>query len=143
MTGISQLIKKEMPLNLALGIVFDTKNRKILITKRKKETQISGLLWCFPGGKIEYEDDLEDDLKKKIREKTGLIVESLGSVFAESHFREKGKMFSVYYLCELVGGKEKLCDEFEELKWVSPSEVEEYFETELHPALREYLRDLG
>ncbi|MBI2043030.1 NUDIX hydrolase [Candidatus Pacearchaeota archaeon] len=143
MAGIGQLINKEAPLNLALGVVFDTERKKVLIAKRKKQAQISGLKWCFPGGKIEYEDDLEEAIKNKIKEKTGLRVESLGSIFAETHFRNEGKMFSIYYLCELIDGKEKPSEDFEEMKWVSPGEVEDYFKTELHPSLREYLKDLG
>ena len=143
MTGISQLINKEAPLNLALGVVFDTERKKILIAKRKKQAQISGLTWCFPGGKIEYEEDLEEAIKNKIKEKTGLRVESLGSIFAETHFRNEGKLFSIYYLCEFIDGKEKPSEDFEEIRWVSPDEIEGYFETELHPALREYLTDLG
>lgn len=143
MVNASQILSKEVPLNLALGVVFDTKNKKILITKRKKQALITGLTWCFPGGKIEYEDNLEDALKEKIKEKTGLKVESLGMIFAETHLRDKGKLFSMYYLCELLGGTEKFSEEFEEMRWISPNEVEDYFETELHPALKEYLKDLG
>ena len=143
MTSMSRMIEKEAPLNLALGIVFDTERKKILIAKRKRQAHITGLTWCFPGAKIDYEQDLEEAIKIGILEKTGLRVESLGSIFAETHFREEGKLFSIYYLCELVGGKEKLSEEFEEMKWISPNEVEEHFETELHPALREYLEGLG
>ncbi|MEK6819815.1 MAG: NUDIX hydrolase [Nanoarchaeota archaeon] len=142
MTNISHMIEAEVPLNLALGIVFDTENKKILIAKRKKQAYITGLTWCFPGAKIDYEQDLEEAIKLGIKEKTGLRVESLGSIFAETHLRNEGKLFSVYYLCELISGKEKLSDEFEEMKWISPSEVEEHFETELHPILREYLESL-
>ena len=142
MTDTSQVLSKEVPINLALAVVFDTEKKKILIVKRKKQSQISGLLWCFPGGKIDYEEDLESKLKKKIMEKIGLRVESLGSIFAETHSRNGGKLFSVYYLCELIDGKEKLSEDFEEMKWISPKEIENYFESEIHPALKEFLRDL-
>ena len=143
MTEISQVLSREVPINLALAIVFDTERKKILITKRKKHSRISGLTWCFPGGKIDYEDDLENKLKEKIKEKLGLRIESLGSIFAETHSRNGGKLFSIYYLCELIDGKEKLSEEFEEVRWISPKEVEKYFESEMHPALKEYLVDLG
>ena len=42
-----------------------------------------------------------------------------------------------------IDGKEKLSEDFEEIKWVSPDKIESYFGTEFHPALKEYLRDLG
>lgn len=143
MTATSSVMSKEVPLNLALGVVFDTENKKILIAKRKKQATISGLTWCFPGAKIDYEQDLEEAIKVGIKEKTGLRTESLGSIFAETHSRNGGKLFSIYFLCEFIDGKLKISEEFEEMKWISPSEVEEHFETQLHPALREYLESLA
>ena len=110
---------EKAPLNIALGIIFDTEKRKILIAKRKNKTNITGLTWCFPGGRVAYEKDLEKELRNKIKDKTGFEVESLGSIFAETHFN-KGALLSIYYLCELVGGKEKRDGEFDEIKWISP-----------------------
>jgi len=143
MADTSQILSKEVPINLALAIVFDTERKKILIVKRKRESQVSGLRWCFPGGKIDYEDDLENKLKRKIMEKLGLRVESLGSIFAETHSRNDKKLFSVYFLCEFIEGKEKLSEDFEEIKWISPREIGNYFQFEIHPVLKEYLKDLG
>jgi len=143
MTSTSQILRKEEPINLALAIVFDTENKKILIVKRKRQSRVSGLQWCFPGGKIDYEDDLEIKLKDKIKEKLGLRVESLGSIFAETHSRDGEKLFSVYYLCELISGDEEISEDFEEIKWISPKEISNYFNSEIHPVLKEYLLDLG
>lgn len=131
-------VERKKPLSIILGIVFDTATKKILISKRKKKSQITELTWCFPGAKINYQEDLEKEIKRKIKEKTGFEVESLGSVFAETQPEKEG-LLSIYYLCEVVGGKEKPCSECEELKWVSPNEIENYFRKSLHPNLKEYL----
>ncbi|MEK6760357.1 MAG: NUDIX hydrolase [Nanoarchaeota archaeon] len=139
MTNVIKLVNKGAPINLALAVIFDTENKKILITKRKKRAQITELIWCFPGGKINYDEELEKLLEEKIREKLGLRVANLGSIFAETHSKEKGKLYSVYCLCEFIGGEAKLGEEFEEVKWVSPEEIEEHFGSDLHPALKEYL----
>ena len=124
---------EDIPLNLALGIVFNTETKKVLIAKLRDYSA-----WSFPGGKIEYGKDLGSELKKKIKEKTGLNIENLGAIFAETRSERNG-VLSIYYLCEFINGKEKLCEQFEELKWVSPDEIEEHFDMELHPHLREYL----
>ena len=142
MTNAVGLVSKEVPLNLALAVIFDTERKKILITKRKVPAHITERVWCFPGGKIDYDDELEKLLEEKIREKLGLRVASLGSIFAETHSRDSGRLFSVYYLCEYIEGNEKLNEEFVEVKWVSPEEIEEHFGSDLHPALKEYLLEL-
>lgn len=134
-------VEKQRPLSIILGIVFDTKTKKILISKRKNKSQITELTWCFPGGKIEVGEDLEKEIKRKIKEKTGLEIESLGSVFAETNLGNEG-LLSIYYLCEFLGGNENPSEEYEEFKWVSPGKIEDYFGKELHPHLKEYLINL-
>lgn len=141
MAEMIQLSERKAPLNIALGILFDTNSKKIFIVKRKKPSHITGLTWCFPGMKIIYGNDIEKELKRKIMEKTGLVIESLGSVFAKTYSEENG-LLSVYYLCEIIGGKKKLGEDYENSKWVSPNEIEKYFGVSLHPNLKEYLMGL-
>lgn len=127
---------------IVLGIIFDPKERKILIGKRKKDTYIEKLTWCFPGGKPEYNEELEESIKREIKEETNLDVESLGAVFVKT-YPERRDLIAVYYLCEMIDGEENPEHDFEELKWVNPEEIEKYFTTSLHPNLKEYLLHLG
>lgn len=124
-----------------LGIVFDTKTKKILIGKRENDPYIRELSWGFPGGRPEYGEELEDGLKREIKRKTGVEVESLGTIFAKT-YPENRKFLTVYYLCEVVGGEEKADKKFTEIKWVEPKELEEYFTTSFHPKLKEYILGL-
>jgi len=124
-----------------LGIVFDTKTKKILIGKRENDPYIKELGWCFPGDMPCHEEDLEECLKKKIKEFTEIDVESLGVIFAKS-YPENRKIMSVYYLCEIVGGEAKAGGKFVDVKWVDPEELEKYFTTSFHPKLKEYILGL-
>jgi len=124
-----------------LGIVFDTAKKKILIGRREKDPYVPELKWCFPGGRPEYGEDLEEALKKEIKKKTGLNVESLGAVFARVP-EEKEEFLLIYYLCEAIGGKEKAGEKFKEIKWVKSEELEKYFTTSFHPKLKEYIMNL-
>ena len=124
-----------------LGIIFDPKTKKILIGKRENDPYIKELGWCFPGGIPNYDEELEEALKKEIKNKTGLDVESLGAVFAKI-YPEKKEFLSIYYLCETLGGEEKAGEKFVELKWVNPEELEKYFTTSFHPKLKEYIINL-
>jgi len=127
---------------ILLAIVFDTKTRKILIGKREKDPHIPKLSWAFPGrGKVNYDEEIEETLKKGIKEKTGLDVESLGAIFAKT-YPEKKEFLSIYYLCEVTGGEEKAGEKFVELKWVNPDELEKHFTTSFHPHLKEYIMNL-
>ncbi len=128
---------------ILLAIIFDPKERKILIAKRgDKDEDIKNLRWQFPEGRLRKGDDIDAVLKTKIKEKTGLEIENLGAVFSKV-FSEKEDILAIYYLCEAVGGKEKPANDFTKLKWVSPKELEKHFTTSFHPNLKEYLLNIG
>jgi len=124
-----------------LGIIFDPKTKRILIGRRENDSSIPALTWSFPGGKINPGEDVEDVLKRKIKEKTGLEVESLGSVYSRV-LPEKGNLLLTYFLCEATGGKEKSGGNLLELKWVKPEELESHFTTSFHPHVKEYILNL-
>lgn len=132
--------KKDTFQVILLGIIYDPKKKKILIGRRENDQYIKELSWCFPGGSLD-ENDIEKCLEKKIKLKTGLEVSNLGSVFSKT-YPEKRDLLAVYYLCEVVKGKEKHGDDLKELKWVSPEELENYFTTSFHPHLKEYILNL-
>lgn len=133
--------KKGVFVVIVLGIIFDTTTRKVLIGRRVRDPHIKELSWAFPGGKPEYYEDLDEAIKREVKEETNLDVESLGPVFAKT-YPEKMELMSIYYLCELKGGEEKAGEDFVELKWVKPTELEKYFHTSFHPKLKEYLLNL-
>lgn len=125
-----------------IGVVFDTKTRKILIGKKENDPNIPQLSWCFPGGRPKHDEELEDSVKREVKEETGLDVESLGPIFARI-LPEQENILMIYYLCELVEGEEsERDDEFTELKWVSPEDVEKHFTTSFDIKLKEYIMNL-
>lgn len=125
-----------------LGIVYDKKAKKILIGKRENDPYLKELSWAFPGGRPRYEKDIEFYLKHEIKIKTGLNINVNKIIFAKT-YPEKREFLSIYYLCEVIGGKEKAGEKFSEIKWVKPIEVQNYFTTSLHPTLLEYLKSLN
>lgn len=125
-----------------IGIVFDTKTRKILIGRKENDPIIPKLSWCFPGGGPNHEEELEEAVVREVKEETGLDVESLGSIFARI-LPEQKNILMIYYLCEAIGGKQKKSsDEFAELKWVNPDELEKHFTTSFDKRLKEYILNL-
>jgi 8-oxo-dGTP pyrophosphatase MutT (NUDIX family) len=126
---------------IVLGIIYDPKEKKILIGKRENDPNVPQLSWCFPGGRPEYEEKLENTVKREVKEETGLDVESLGVIHAKV-YPEKKDFLAVYYLCEKISGNEKMGDNFVDLKWVKPEEIEEHFTTSFSDELKEYILNL-
>jgi ADP-ribose pyrophosphatase YjhB (NUDIX family) len=125
-----------------LGIVYNPENKQILIGKRENDPLLKELSWSFPGGKPAYEEDLELYLKSEIRKKTGLDVDVKNIVFAKT-YPENRKLLSIYYHCEIANRERGVAGEkFTEIKWIKPTEVQQYFTTSLHPKILEYLKSL-
>lgn len=125
-----------------LAIVYNPKSRQILIGRRREnDLYIKEISWTFPGGRPAYDEDLEFYLKYNIKIKTGLDAEIKKIVFAKT-YPEKREFLSIYYLCEVVGGKEMAGEKFVEIKWVKPTDAQKYFTTSLHPNLLDYLKTL-
>jgi len=132
---------KDLFMVSTLGIIFDPKTRTILIGRREKDLYVKKLTWSFPGGKPKYNVDLEKSVEKVVKDKTGLKVKNLGSVFSRI-FKEKKQILLIYYLCEKVGGKEKPAKGFKELKWVKPGDLQNHFTTSFDKRLKEYVLGL-
>lgn len=127
---------------IVLGIIFDPKERRILIGRREKDPYIPQLTWTFSGGRLAQDGEINKTLKERIKAQTGLEVKNLGAVFSKT-YEEKRDLLAIYFLCEAVGGKLKSGERFKEIKWVKPGEVEKYFKVSFHPRLKEYIINLG
>jgi 8-oxo-dGTP diphosphatase len=119
-----------------VGLIFDPKERKILIGRKQGDEKYS-----FLEGDLTYEEEIDTCLKRNVREKTGYIVHNLGAIYAENMLKEKDK-FKIHFLCEATEGEMKPGEKVEELLWVNPSEVENKIEVKLPSRLHEYIMGL-
>ncbi|MFH1151979.1 MAG: NUDIX domain-containing protein [Nanoarchaeota archaeon] len=126
---------------IILGIIFDPKNKKVLIGRRENNPHIPELTWCFPRGRAIHGEDVDKTLKRNVKAKTGYKVKNLGTFFSETYLGEED-MIGIYFLTEVFEGKEKPGGNFIKLKWIHPKEIDKYFTTPIHKKLKEYLMNL-
>lgn len=137
-----EMIREDDKFNvLALGIIFNPVEKKILIGRRENDKFLPKLTWCMPGTIVKKGEDIDDALKRGVKTKTGLTVKNLGAFFSKS-YPEKEDLISVYFLTQAFEGEPLPGGDFKELKWISPKDIEDYFKLSLHPKLKEFLIDL-
>ena len=98
---------------------FINKNGKILGI----QDSATGL-WDYPGGKIKWSEDLENSLKREIREETGLEVK-VGEPFVvwKHEVQEEGsrsfgkKLILIGVRCDYLSGNVKLSSEHSDYGW--------------------------
>ena len=118
-----------------IGIIFNPKERKILIGKNKGDKNYS-----FVDGELKYEEELNSGLKRVTKEKTGYDISNLGSIFAG--LRKKDEL-AIYFLCEIKNGKEIRGAKVEKIRWVKAKEIEKLINEKLPGKLKEYLNSIA
>ena len=119
-----------------VGVIFDPKKRKILIGKNKGDKKYS-----FLEGNLVPEEELDKELKRITKEKTGFIIHNLGTIYSENYLDDKEEL-EIYFLCEATEGKEKLGKNVEEIIWIKPSEAEKKLEIRFPTRLKEFILGL-
>ena len=100
---------------------FIEKNGEILVLRRQDGGRLD-----LPGGKVqEGETDLEESLRREVREETGLEIEveepllAWYNVFPKGHRNEGKKIFLVGYKCRYKSGNVVLSEEHGSYQWVN------------------------
>lgn len=106
-----------------------TNNGKILLGKKEEdEDHPIGGEWHFLGGHMDHGEDVEEAVKREVKEETGLEVDvhQIIDVMSISYDKDgESKVVQVLYHCESSTEDAEARDDLEEVKWVDPSDVEE------------------
>ncbi len=102
------------------GIVV--KDGKVLLMKRRGAH--GGGTWAPPGGKLEFNEEFEDAVRRELLEETGLRVRVVrfGAV-TNNIFRNEGKhSITLFFVCSIVSGRVRnmepdKCDGLGWFKW--------------------------
>lgn len=109
-------------------------NRGDILIGKKEETDghpISGE-WHILGGHLEKDEEVEEAVKREVKEETGLDVKIHQVIDVMSFSWKDGEKDSlqIVYHCEPEKRDEEPLDDLEEMKWVSPAEITDYVHTE-------------
>ena len=76
---------------------------KLLVTQRRKDSS-HGLLWEFPGGKVEEGEDPRGALRRELKEELDVEVEVGGLFDAVFHFYPDYPILLLVYRCRVEKG---------------------------------------
>jgi 8-oxo-dGTP diphosphatase len=106
---------------IGVGVIV-CKDNKILLGKRKNSHGAG--LWSFPGGHLEFNEDIEGCAMREVFEETGLIVSSPQKItFINDIFPKDDKHYVTLYLAaDWVAGEAELkepdkCEGWEWFSW--------------------------
>lgn len=114
------------------------KDENILIAQRGRNKS-QGLMWEFPGGKLETNETAEESLVREIKEELNIDIE-VGDRFGENIYEyPSGKIKLIAFHAKWTSGDLKLL-EHEKIKWVKVNELTAF---EFAPADIPFVEKLG
>ena len=102
-------------------------DRKILICQRKR-TGSFGLLWEFPGGKVEEGESPSTALARELREELGVTATVGKQVYrTHHHYSEMNQeLLLIFFRAALARGASPVNLAFEQILWAEPSALPQY-----------------
>lgn len=98
---------------------------RYLITQRNS-TAVLPLLWEFPGGRVEPNENDEDALKREIRGRIGASIAIAGKLGEHHHAYPHYEVHMTMFTCHLEGGDEPEAASVNDMRWVTSSELRDY-----------------
>jgi len=113
-------MEKERP-KIGIGVCV-IKDGKVLFGKRKNAHGQGS--WCFPGGHLELNENIEDCAKREVLEETGLSIKNLRfGPYTNDIFEKEGKHYAtLFVIADYDSGELKLmepekCEKWDWFKW--------------------------
>ena len=115
--------KHEMKTVLVAAALIIERGR-ILLAQRREEDHC-GLLWEFPGGKVEEGEDPRQALRRELEEELGIEAEASDILEAAFHVYPEYPVLLLAYRCRIRKGLPKPLG-CRDLRWVDLEAVEQF-----------------
>ena len=103
---------------IGIGVIV-IKNNKVLLGKRKNSHGEG--TWCFPGGHLEFNEEIEECGKREVLEETGIKIKNIKlGPFTNDIFKKEGKHYvTLFLISDYDSGKVRVMepDKFEKWEW--------------------------
>ncbi len=123
-------------------VVLDPMGRVLLVRPTKQIRSADGkyvLEWSWPGGKLEAGESPEDAAVREVQEETGWEIEIMTKIGERDHPTYPAYVHYFAALAMNDAGKELPTPEIQEIRWIRPEEVADYFDQEVYRPITDYL----
>ena len=97
---------KQQP-QVGVGVIIMNRGRVLLLRRKNAHGEGS---WCFPGGHLEFNEELADCARREVQEETGLTVSNIQFAgLTNDLFREEEKHYiTIFMACAYASGEAQI-----------------------------------
>ena len=124
--------KKKVP-HLVVGAAVTVNRKGEVMIAQRKQTDMLGGLWEFPGGKLEPGETIEECIARELKEELGINVEVGDFLMTVKHAYSHFTMTMHVYFTKIISGRPRVID-CADYKWIKPSDLlkHAYSKADLH-----------
>ncbi len=112
-------------MKVAVAVITDA-NAHVLITRRSPHAPHGGMLWEFPGGKLELDETPEAALIREVKEEIGLDVIQYNFLGEVNHAYNKHSVSLLVYHVSDFRGEAHCCETQMDLRWVAFENIQDF-----------------
>jgi len=124
------------------ALIINDKNETLLI-KRTSKSQNEAGFWSKPGGTVEFNENVEDAVKREIKEELGVDIELVKFLGFTNHIikPENQHWVAFSYLAKIIKGEPKNLEieKIEEIKWFNLNNLPSNLTQTTSEPIKEYL----
>lgn len=123
---------------VAVGAVIQDDKNRILLVKHKEER--GGYWqgkWICPGGELEVGEEIEEGIKREVKEETNLDIELMKPLvpferIVKTNAKTTLHVIYIDYVAKLLDGELKVASDIGEALWIEKKDIPKVWQ-ELHP----------
>ena len=113
------------------SIILNRNLNKFLLLQRENQDSVGANTWENAGGNVECGEDLEEAMRREIKEETGITDISIKMVAYVTLVNGKKPYLIIAYLCETVTEAITLSDEHQAFIWADEKECKRLLPKEI------------
>lgn len=113
------------------SIILNRNLNKFLLLQRENQDSVGANTWENAGGNVEYGEELEEAMRREIKEETGITDISIKRVAYVTLVNAKKPYLIIAYLCETVTETITLSDEHQAFIWADEKECKKLLPKEI------------
>lgn len=113
------------------SIIYNRKLKKILLVQRSKKDSVGANSWENVGGNVECGEELEEAMKREIREETGITDIRIERVAYVTLVNAENPYLIIAYLCEAFTETVTLSEEHQAFIWADVEDCKKLLPKEI------------
>lgn len=131
-------------IGVGCGALIINENNEVLLVKRGEESRNEAGIWAEPGGRVEFNEKVEDAIKREIKEELNINIQLLDFLGFVNHIviSEKQHWVSFSYSAKIVKGELKNMEpeKIEEIRWFKLDRIPENLSPSTQEPIKNYLK---